>query len=237
MTPHEGARVLLTLKDGSKVHEEIAYVYEDGKRCSYYNVNRNDVVSVEPDTSPVSPQGTGEAELARILRRYGPVEPPKCRLCGAAMDLHGSGPDGTSWYCSAVKYIVGTKAEQEHFSRSHEHVYRHGDEDVVNLVASYRAVLDLLREVLPYAESRAEDLVAEVERLEEATVEEVVCLDEARADAQAACAKAWDAVERARAATTRQGPAAPRVCPDCGGNGRRGADERCDSCRGEGVLP
>lgn len=77
---------------------------------------------------------------------------------------------------------------------------------IAELEGENKDLLDLLRAVLPYAESRAEDLVAEVERLEEATIEEEVCLEEKRSDAQTACAKAWDAVERARAATARGAP-------------------------------
>jgi hypothetical protein len=32
-----------------------------------------------------------------------------------------------------------------------------------------------------------------------------------------------------------RGPA--HHCPDCGGTGRRGADEQCAACRGEGEIP
>lgn len=140
----EGTRVLVKGPDGTAVPARVAY--RNAASGKYYfagglNLGGRMADELEPDTSYVSPEGTGAAELHALALRFAEVQPPTCRLCKGPMDCHGVGPDGTTWYCASVKYIGGFKEDQEHWSRSREHIYRSGDEDVINLLRSYRALL------------------------------------------------------------------------------------------------
>lgn len=83
-----------------------------------------------------------EAEVAErpdmdYLRRRFQSEPePKCRICGAEMHIGAiGGGRPTIWYCSAVRYIGGSKEEQKHFSASRYEQTRHGDGEVRAAVA------------------------------------------------------------------------------------------------------
>ena len=53
-----------------------------------------------------------------ILKAEIPKCIEKCHICGAKLKRHGYGDGKETYYCSAVKYIRGSKKEQEHFSLS-----------------------------------------------------------------------------------------------------------------------
>lgn len=92
---------------------------------------------------------TTDADLDAIVRRYTPEKIPPCRVCGGALSIaHCGGGIPTVWACSGLepdpahpecyRNAPGRKCADEHYVQSEYTQYRHGDPDVLALVAEMR---------------------------------------------------------------------------------------------------
>ena len=80
----------------------------------------------------------------RLVGRYTAEVVPPCRICGGQLSIQAIGGGGPTIYaCSGQyedaeqgrKYREGRSVADEHYSASQWRMYRHGDQDVLRVIA------------------------------------------------------------------------------------------------------
>ncbi len=84
------------------------------------------------------------AVARRLIERYTAEVVPPCRICGGSLSIQAIGGGGPTIYaCSGQyedadgsrRYREGRSVADEHYSASQWRMYRHGDQDVLRVIA------------------------------------------------------------------------------------------------------
>lgn len=79
--------------------------------------------------------------IAGLQAWYGEVEPPPCRVCGAAMTVARSGPGGTTWACGDMsKWPSPPNYSTAHYEQSRWSSLRREDPFVVEAMERLKAL-------------------------------------------------------------------------------------------------
>lgn len=83
-----------------------------------------------------------EQLLATLTKRYEPTIAPPCRVCGAPLDIVACGGGSPTRYACSTQSASNLPTDWDHYDRSRwEDRRQGGDEDVMLLIAAYRALL------------------------------------------------------------------------------------------------
>jgi len=88
----------------------------------------------------------------KFLEKSKKKDPEKCHICGARLELGSSGNGLRSFYCSASKYIGGTKEEQKHFNDSRVELWAVPNWRIDDRIEELKRVLGLVE--VPCRESK-----------------------------------------------------------------------------------